>query len=507
MKSGIILVLLFTFIFSLVPNSPPKNPMILQISTRPYLYELSKQRGMELKTLKDIPDDVISDFKSKGFDYIWFMGVWQVGRYGVNHDRTSESLVKGFKELLPDYVSEDAIGSPYAIVDYYCNKELCPNGDDDLKQLKQRLNDKGLKLILDFVPNHSAFDSPWVREDMDYYVRAPEGTKDKEKYFDNGLAYGNMQYSSPWTDVAQLNYFNPKLRELMTKKLKYAVSMSDGVRCDMAYIVLNNYFYGTWRTELDARSWRMPSTEFWEDAIKAVKAEYPQSIFIAEVYGDAFKDLVKQGFDYVYDKELLDRFKNGHLDNLRGWIQSMIPYNQNVCRFIENHDDNRAMGMFQNNYVKTNAAALGTYTLPGLRFFFQDQWNCFRNKLDVHLRRSKDEEIITQCNDFYDKFIPIINSDVIKYGEWTYLNVGGAGSWRLMAWKWVYGSEKYLVVLNFSDEQAYGTVVLSDLSGSGSVQLKELLTGAVYDRDAEEIRTRGLGVVLYSFQGQIFKYE
>ncbi len=241
--------------------------------------------------------------------------------------------------------------------------------------------------------------------------------------------------------------------------------------------------------------------------IGSANFEYPNVKFLAEVYGDFYKDLISQGFDYTYDKELLDRFKNGHLDNLRYWITNMIPYNRKVCRFIENHDDNRAMGMFKNNYVITNAAALGTYTLPGLRFFFQDQWHCYQNKLDVHLRRSKAENGEEKCDEFYFKFLPIINQKIFKQGDWTYLNVGGDQSWRLMAWKWNYDNEKILVVLNFSDEKAYGTVVLSDVTGVGKVTMKELLSGDTYDRDPSEMRTSGLGVLLDPYQGQIFKYH
>ena len=98
------------------------------------------------------------------------MGLWQVGPYGVQHDRTDAGLIEGYKQILPDYETEDAIGSPYSITDYICNKELCPNGDEDLIWLRKKLNEMGIKLMVDFVPNHSALDSPWVDENIDYFV-------------------------------------------------------------------------------------------------------------------------------------------------------------------------------------------------------------------------------------------------------------------------------------------------------------------------------------------------
>ncbi|MCQ2817026.1 MAG: alpha-amylase family glycosyl hydrolase, partial [archaeon] len=509
--SLIFLLICISFVYNIKYNSNPLNPTILQISTRPFLYQLSKERGLTLKTLRDIPDDVIEEWSNLKFDFVWFMGVWQVGPYGIEHDRTDEGLVKGFKEILPDYISEDAIGSPYAITDYVCNSELCPNGDNDLIYIRDKLNKKNIKLMLDFVPNHSALDSPWVDESMDYYIRAPKELSppyDPSKYFTNGIAYGNMQYSSAWTDVGQLNYWNNNTRILMTNKLKRVASLADGIRCDMAYIILNDYFQGTWQTELNSWGYTKPSTEFWSDAIKEIKKTYPSTLFLAEVYGDYFKNLIEEGFDYTYDKELLDRFKSGHLDNTRAWITSMIPYNNHVCRFLENHDDNRAVTAFGGNYKMTMAAAVGTYTLPGLRFLFQDQWFCYRNKLDVHLRRSYSENKIEDCEKFYKTFFTIFTDEIFKNGEWTYLNVLGDSAWRLMAWSWVGPSgNKRLVALNFSQEQAGGNIVLSDLRGSGQVTLKELFSGVEYIRSADEIRDTGLVVVLESMQAQIFTYE
>lgn len=515
MKSKFVILFLISILSTnskmFIPKgSLPKNPTILQISTRPYLYELSQERGKTFKTLRDIPDDVIDDWAGKHFDFVWLMGIWQVGPVGIEHDRTDQGLIDGFKKNLPDYTSEDAIGSPYSITDYVCNIELCPNGDSDVAFTRKRLNAKGIKLMVDFVPNHSALDSPWVEENMDYYIRAPKGSTppyDPSRYYKNGIAYGNMQYSSAWTDVAQINYFNPDTRKLMTNKLKHVASVADGIRCDMAYIDTNDYFETTWSNELKSWGYSKPATEFWTDAIKEVKAAYPDTIFLAEVYGDIFKKLIEQGFDYTYDKELLDRFKSGHLDNIRGWIKDMIPYNAHMNRFLENHDDNRAVSVFDNNYDRVLAAAIGTYTLPGMRFFFQDQWFCYKNKLDVHLRRSYPEPKIDQCMKFYDKFIPIMNDPIIKEGDWTNKEVQGDEAWRLMAWTWIgERGDKFLIVLNFSQEKASGTIVLPEASGMGLITLKDLLTGEEYQRSADELRSKGLFVILDSMKAHIFAY-
>ena len=82
-------------------------------------------------------------------DFLWVMGVWKVGQFGINHDRTKQSLLDEYKSYLPDFTLEDAIGCPYAVVEYDCNLELCPNGNDDLLSLKSKLNLHNIKLMLD----------------------------------------------------------------------------------------------------------------------------------------------------------------------------------------------------------------------------------------------------------------------------------------------------------------------------------------------------------------------
>ena len=168
------LIVVSIFLFASA-STVVKYPTLYQVSARPWLYELSQEKGVTITALKDIPDDVLQSIKDQGFDYLWIMGVWKIGEYGIMHDRTKPSLVESYKKLLDDYTEEDAIGCPYSIAEYVCNPELCPGGDEDLKALREKLNGMGIKLMLDFVPNHSALDSPWVDKDITYYIRKPEG--------------------------------------------------------------------------------------------------------------------------------------------------------------------------------------------------------------------------------------------------------------------------------------------------------------------------------------------
>ena len=504
------LIVVSIFLFASA-STVVKYPTLYQVSARPWLYELSQEKGVTITALKDIPDDVLQSIKDQGFDYLWIMGVWKIGKYGIQHDRTKPSLVESYKKLLDDYTEEDAIGCPYSIAEYVCNPELCPGGDEDLKALREKLNGMGIKLMLDFVPNHSALDSPWVDKDITYYIRKPEGEPDDpELYYKNGIAYGNMEgMTDRWTDVAQLNYWEPKTIELMKQNLLHIAELADGIRCDVAWLVANKYFYRSWKKELDAYGYKQPTEEFWTVAIKELKEKYPNVILMAEVYGEPFKDLLEQGFDYTYEKTLLDKLIDGQIDGIKNWISYIREYQDHQSRFLENHDDNRAVAFFGGNVKKTIAAALATYTLPGMRFFFQDFYNGYQNKLEVHLRRSKKEAVSEEAKAFYGKFLPILNDDTLKNGEWSHKAINGGSSWKLLSWEWFNAEtkNKKVIVVNFSDTPGEGTVVLSDVSGEGEVVVKDLLNDTEYKKDATELKTKGLTVTVNAWYAVILDYN
>jgi len=440
------------------------------------------------------------------------MGIWHLGPYGLNHDRTDPSFLAAYSVVLPDYTTDDIIGSPYAVTNYTVNPEL--GTSSDVAWLRNQLSSLGMKLMLDFVPNHSACDSPWVDANINYYIRVPKGTNppyDSTKYLSNGVAYGNCPGSTtPWSDTAQLNYWNSETRSLMLQQLMTIASMADGIRCDMAYIVLNDLFYQTWSTNLNSWGWTRPSTEFWSDAIAQVKSKYPNVIFLAEVYGDSVYTLQSQGFDFTYDKELLDRLKANNLDYCRSWITgNSMSYFAHSAEFIENHDEERAVAIF-GSYTKADAAAMVVMTMPGMRFYFQDQWLGYKNKLDVHLRRATSESSISTVTTMYTALNKII-SDPAFSGTWNYAPVINSGdAWRLMAWRWNYNNtSKRLVVVNFSDASGSGSIVLPDVvsdTGSDTVTLSELWTGTSYDRSVSQMKSSGLFVVVSAWNSQIFDY-
>ena len=116
-----------------------------------------------------------------------------------------------------------------------------------------------------------------------------------------------------WPDVLQLNAFQPGLRQAVIKTISSIAGQCDGIRCDMAMLMLTGIFERTWSTCAGQR----PATEYWVDVIPAIKKAHPGFLFIAEAYWDLEWELQQQGFDFCYDKKLYDRLKHDNAESIR----------------------------------------------------------------------------------------------------------------------------------------------------------------------------------------------
>lgn len=489
----------------------PSGFNMYEISTRPWLYNLSLSYGYNISRLADIPPQEFQALADMGIDMVWMMGVWHLGPYGLNLDRTTPSLLQEYAQVLPGYTTEDIIGSPYAVTNYTCNPEL--GTDEDIQALRKMLNSMGLLLMLDFVPNHSAVDCPWTTTNMDYYVRAPPNSGppyNSNQYLPNGIAYGSDGYGDAWMDTAQLNYWNPALVQARIDQLLYVASLADAIRCDVAYLVLNDQIAQNWGSQMAAWGYTQPSEEFWSVAISAVKQTYPDVIFLGEVYYPLQPALQAVGFDYTYDKSLLDNLVSQNVGSVSGWLGSNSDsFITHSAHFLSNHDEVRAVAAFGEWYI-ADAAALVTYTLPGMRFFWEGDFNGFSAKLDIHLRRETDEPTNLSVWDFYAiNLFPIISDPVFKYGTWSGLLPIQNSDGGIMAWGWQYKNEKRLCVLNFTPNQDGGAIVVSNaeaVNGNDTIPVTDLLSGVTYYRSATAMRTTGLDVLVNSWWAQIFTY-
>jgi glycosidase len=136
-------------------------PSLYQINTRVWLRKLPDRLG-RTATLADIPDAFLDQVAAHGFDYVWFLGLWQTGSAGRQVSLSNPEWLKEFQATLPDFTEADVSGSPFAVTGYTLHRDF--GRDADLLGLKERLKARGLKLLVDFVPNHTALDHPWVEQ-------------------------------------------------------------------------------------------------------------------------------------------------------------------------------------------------------------------------------------------------------------------------------------------------------------------------------------------------------
>jgi hypothetical protein len=209
------------------------SPALYEIFARMWLFDLSRTKGAPV-TLADVPDEEIDRLAKLGFDYVYLMGVWTLGEVGPKIARELPDLRAEYERALPDLGSGDVLGSPFAVARYEVDPSL--GGDAGLARLRERLRARGLGLVLDYVPNHLARDHHWIEERPELFVREPDGK----------VACGKDPYFPPWTDTAQLDFRSKETREASIEALIDVASRCDGVRCDMAMLVLSDVFRRTW---------------------------------------------------------------------------------------------------------------------------------------------------------------------------------------------------------------------------------------------------------------------
>ncbi len=130
------------------------------------------------------------------------------------------------------------------------------------------------------------------------------------------LANGRDPYFPAWPDVVQLNAFSPDLRGAVIETLGSIAAQCDGVRCDMAMLMMNDVFERTWGERAGPR----PDADYWPTVIPAVRVAHPGFVFMAEAYWDLEWALQQQGFDYCYDKRLYDRLVHEGAEAVHGHL-------------------------------------------------------------------------------------------------------------------------------------------------------------------------------------------
>ena len=475
----------------------PKHPLVYEINTWVWLEELGRKAACPV-TLASVPGKEWDRIASLGFDAVWLMGVWERSPEGIRISMENDGLLGEFRRALPDFRDRDNVGSPYCVRRYAVDPHL--GGPGGLAVARGQLAGRGLRLILDFVPNHVAPDHPWVDERPGYFLQGDRDDLDRDSrsFVTLGgriFACGRDPYFPAWPDVLQLNAFDEGLRSAAVETLAGIAGQCDGVRCDMAMLVMNSVFERTWGSRAGPR----PGEEYWRRVIPAVRGKFPGFLFIAEAYWDLEWELQQQGFDYCYDKRLYDRLEHDSGESVRLHLCAEPGYQEGLVRFIENHDEGRAAYAF--GPEKHRAAAVTALTLPGARLIHEGQMEGRRVRLPVFLARRPEESPDPGLLMFYKQLLEALRHGKFLQGSWRLCERSG---WpgddshrNLVGWCWQNGASRCLIVVNLSGDPSRGRVrvPMPDLIGR-RWWLTDIFTSAAYDRHGDEMCIPGLYVDL-----------
>lgn len=483
--------------------SPPR--LILEVNTRLWLRALG---GGTPASLRSVPEKLLDQWSHDGFDAVWLMGVWLPSSISQSIASEHPGLPANYTQILPDWTPEDVIGSPYAVADYRIPPAW--GGEEALADLRTRMNRKGLRLILDYVPNHTARDHPWVFDHPAWYVQLSEDflARNPEHGFravtsaaDANIAHGKDPYFPPWTDTAQLDFRNSELQQAQWELLHRIAAMCDGVRCDVAMLILPEVFEKVW-------GGKMP--EFWEATIREIKAIYPDFCFIAETYWGLDRELNDLGFDLTYDKELLDHIMTD-LPLVREQFEIPEARHRQRLRFLENHDEPRVASRLSRD--KHFAAAAWLFALPSSALIYNGQLEGFSHKSPIQLRRDPVEKVDSAVADFYRNLLAVARKDVIRRGEWKLLAMRPAWSGNdtchhILGQAYDLADEHARIFVNWSPHKSQCWVDI----GLGWLQNREVvfrdqLGRKKYVRQGTELMIRGLYLDLEPWEAHVFTCE
>jgi hypothetical protein len=477
----------------------PVNPVVLELNTWVWLADLGATLGRPV-ALGDVPADVWDDVAGPGIDVVWLMGVWQRSPVGAAIAREHPAMAAAQREVLADLTDADVVGSAYCIRDYVVDEHL--GGDDGLAAARAALAARGVGLVLDFVPNHVAPDHTWATEHPEWFVRgtADDLAADPASFLavgDTVIARGRDPYFPAWPEVLQLDASRPDTRAAAAATVLAIAARCDGVRCDMAMLVLDDVFVRTWGER--ARGGPSPDggRGYWPTVIAAVRAQHPDFAFWAEAYWDLEPRLVEQGFDACYDKRLYDRLVHGEpASAVREHLQADPGYQAHTVRFVENHDEPRVAAVLPASAA--TAAAVVALSLPGVALLHEGQEVGRRVRVPVTLGRRPVEVADGDLAAWYGALRAALASGM-RRGTWSLVAAEGWPDNRscehLLAWTWSSPDAGYLVVVNLSDDKADGRVRLDGMRPAPLV-LTDLLSADRYLRDGATAGSDGLYVAL-----------
>lgn len=494
-------------------SSSVKHPTVYQINTRVWLRKLGNGKPTRLS---DVPAQYWTRLGKEGVDYVWLMGIWKTTQSSIAEYCFHPDLKRAYTATNPDWKPKDVGGSPYAIEDYVVNDSI--GTIEDLQDLRAKLLKQNIGLILDFIPNHFNAHSGLIEKHPEIFIRVDKNQYSQDpytfyEYGGNYFAHGKDPYFPAWTDTIQLNYFDANTHQFMLEKLRQLTDLCDGVRCDMAMLLLPDVLKQTW-----GHVFRSDPESFWSISVKEIKDKSPSFLFIAEAYWGKQYELQQLGFDFAYDKATLDHLISNDNGTLSQHLQADLSYQEKLVRFIENHDEERSLDSL--GETRSRAAATIVSTLPGMKLVLDGQWSGLRKKSPVQLTLPPAEH---QClcpltqdltNDpaegctcqhfFYRSLNSAINDEIIKEGHWHWLS---STLPQLLAWQISWKGNTILVLVNYSQDQVEATVRNLVLK-SGQISFRDKLNNLPTDWITHNFQdSSDIDVVMPPFKSAILKID
>ena len=478
------------------------HPHLYEIHAWVWLEQLSRQYGRRV-TLGSVPDSEWDDLRRRGFDLVWLMGVWERSPESRRIFQSDSGSFAQYERALPGWTLGQVVGSPYAVRTYRPDPRIGTWSEFD--RVREKLHTRGMRLILDFVPDHTALDHPWVQTHPEYYVQGtPEDARrDPETFFlaekarggPVAIARARDPYFPPWRDAAQINIFEPAARLALLGELHEIARHCDGVRCDMAMLVLNDVFFKTWHTFDTTQPLR---EEFWTQVFPA----FPGFRWIAEVSWEMETRLQELGFEFTYDKGFYDRLRSARPQEFLAHLGAEPAIQSRLVHFLENHDEPRSAAVF--GAERLSAATTLLATLPGMRFYHHGQLTGAKIHVPIALGDAAVEAPDPGVAALYEKTLSLSNEEVFHTGEWKLLEVQSVGddSWEnLIAYRWRSAQALRVIVVNLGAGTSQGRIPLAgEISPTSNYSLVDKFTDTVYPRSGNEMTAKGLYVRLDAYR-------
>lgn len=410
-------------------------PQVVMVAKSTYVWldQLSREHGVAVDRLDQVPEQELARLAGRGFNALWLIGLWQ---------RSEAS--RTIKRLRGQH---DALASAYALHDYAIAHDL--GGEAAYADLKARAARHGIRMATDMVPNHVGIDGRWVVEHPERFVQLDHppypgyrftGTdlspdprveiRIEDHYYDGSdaavvferrdratgevryLYHGNDGTAMPWNDTAQLDYLRADVREAVIRTILDVARRSPIIRFDAAMTLAKRHVRRLWYPPpgegggvpsrgrygalTDEDFERAMPVEFWREVVDRVAAEVPDTLLLAEAFWMMEGFFVRTlGMHRVYNSAFMHMMRQQDNGAYRAILREVLAFDprilQRYVNFMNNPDEETARVQFGDG-DRYFAVATLLATMPGLPMFGHGQFEGFREKYGMEFRRAKWDE-------------------------------------------------------------------------------------------------------------------